>query len=82
MSRCAHSDPPDIMRKAEVWLRESGIPESEWTGKKIRHAENTPGAMWESVIIDIERRGAEWVVTKIDRRPDPLDEPEGLRFVG
>ena len=46
---------------------------------RIRHAENTPGGRWESVVIDIERRGEEWWVTEIDRRADALpDEALGL----
>jgi hypothetical protein len=56
------------MSRAESWLRERGIPADRWSGMKIRHAENTPGGPWSSVIIDIERRGAEWIVTQIDRR--------------
>jgi len=39
---------------------------------KIRHAENTPGQRWSSVVIDIERRGEEWIVTQIDRRNESL----------
>lgn len=81
MTRCSHADPPEIMRKAEDWLRDQGVSDERWPGMKIRHAENTPGAMWASVIIDIERRGQEWIVTKIDRRDVALDGPEGLSVV-
>ena len=69
---CAHSDPPDIMAKAESWLRERGISDERWAGMKVRHAENTPGGPWVSVIIDIERRNGEWIVTQIDRRFEAL----------
>jgi hypothetical protein len=69
---CSHTDAPDIMRKAEEWLRGRGITEDRWSGMKIRHAENTPGQRWSSVVIDIERRGAEWIVTQIDRRSETL----------
>ena len=69
---CSHTDAPDIMRKAEEWLRERGVSEDRWTGMKIRHAENTPGQRWSSVVIDIERRGEEWIVTQIDRRNESL----------
>ncbi len=64
------------MAKAEAWLRERGIPDERWTGMKVRHAENTPGGPWSSVVIDIERRGGEWIVTQIDRRFEPL--PPGI----
>ncbi|HUP45753.1 MAG TPA: hypothetical protein VM779_09600 [Thermoanaerobaculia bacterium] len=81
MAQCAHTDPPDVMRKAETWLREQGLSDQSWPGVVVRHAENTPGAMWESIVIEIERRGEGWVVTKLDRRKLPLDEPEGLSLV-
>lgn len=71
---CAHADPPDVMKKAEEWLNERGIPKNEWPGTRIRHAENTPGERWESVVIEIERRGDEWWVTNIDRRDAALPE--------
>ena len=67
---CDHTGPPDIMRKAEDWLRDRGVPEEKWSGMKFRHAENTPGQRWSSVVIEIERRGANWIVTAIDRRSD------------
>ena len=72
---CDHSDPPEVMERAEVWLRERGIPPEKWSGKRFRHAENTPNAKgWKSVVIEIERRDGEWIVTGIDRRPDPVTE--------
>ena len=80
-SRCEHKGPVEIMAMAEEWLREQGISEERWSGLKVRHAENTPGTMWESVVIDIERRGTEWIVTKLDRNREPLHEQEGLRLV-
>ena len=82
MSSCAHKNPPEIITEAENWLREQGIPPDRWTGLKVRHGENTPGTMWESVVIEIERRGPEWVVTRLDRNKAPLDEPAGLKLVG
>lgn len=79
---CAHSDPPDVMARAEEWLAKRGIPAERWGGMKIRHAENTPGGQWASVIIDIERRNGEWIVTQIDRRYESLEETNvGLSIV-
>ena len=69
---CDHANPPDIMLKAEEWLRSKGVPEERWPGMRFRHAENTPGQRWSSVVIDIERRGAQWIVTAIDRRSDTV----------
>ena len=69
------------MKKAEAWLLDRGIAQEKWPGMKIRHAENTPGTMWESVVIEIERRGPDWIVTKMDRRREALSEPEGLSVI-
>jgi len=72
---CDHTDPPEVFERAEGWLRDRGIPPERWSGMRIRHSENTPNAKgWKSVVIDIERRGGEWIVTGIDRRPESLTE--------
>jgi len=72
---CDHTDPPVVMERAEAWLRERGIPQEKWSGLRIRHAENTPNAKgWNSVVIEIERRNGEWIVTDIDRRQEVLNE--------
>ncbi len=63
------------MQRAEEWLRERGVPQDKWSGLRILHAENTPNAKaWKSVVIEIERRDGEWVVTDIDRRPEVLTD--------
>ncbi|PYQ54041.1 MAG: hypothetical protein DMF59_00085 [Acidobacteria bacterium] len=73
---CDHTDPPVVMQRAEEWLRKRGIPADQWSGLRIQHAENTPNAQgWKSVVIEIERRDGQWIVTDIDRRPDVVTEP-------
>jgi hypothetical protein len=71
---CEHTDPPEVMEKAEMWLRQRGIPPEKWGGMRIRHSENTPGSPWKSVVIEIERRNGEWIVTDIDRRQETVSE--------
>lgn len=72
---CDHTDPPVVMERAEEWLRQRGIPSEKWGGLRIRHSENTPNATgWKSVIIEIERRDGNWVVTSIHRRPEVLTD--------
>lgn len=69
------------MALAERWLEDRGLAPDRWPGLRIQHGENTPGTMWESVLIEIERRGGEWWVTRLDRRKEPLPENElGLRI--
>ena len=38
---------------------------------RFRWSENVDGGMWASVIVEIERRGEAWVVTRIDRKREP-----------
>ena len=78
MSNCAHLGPPEIIAMAEAWLGEQDVPAERWDGVKVRHAENTPGAMWESVVIDVERRGSDWIVTRLDRSRERFEGTTGL----
>jgi len=59
---------------AEAHLREAGVPESAWPGLRFRWAENLIGGMWASVVVEVERRGAQWIVTRLDRNAQPVDE--------
>lgn len=65
---------------AEEHLRERGIDAAQWPGLRFRWSENPEGGMWASVIVEIERRGEQWVVTRLDRRAEPVDET-GFRQV-
>lgn len=73
---CDHLDPKDVIALAETALRERGIAEERWAGAKFRSGENTPEGMWGSVVIDVERRGDQWVVTRLDRNKEPLPDGE------
>ena len=66
---------------AEERLRGEGLPESEWSGLVFGWGEDVTGSQWTSVYTEIERRGESWVVTKIDRRTEPIGEDEGLKRV-
>ena len=71
---CDHLGPPDIIAMAEDHLRPLDLPVERWRGARVRHAENTPGGMWASVVIELERRGDEWIVTRLDRNSEPVRE--------
>lgn len=80
---CEHAGPPEVMEMAERWLAERGVDRERWPGLRIHHGENTPGTMWASVVTEIERRGEQWWVTKIDRRKEALPANElGLHMTG
>ena len=76
---CDHLGPPEIITMAEKELRRRGIEEHSWPGAHVRHAENTPEGMWASVVIELERRADEWIVTRLDRNNAPVSET-GLRI--
>lgn len=71
---CDHLGGPELIDMAEAHLREGGVAPSE--GMRFRWSENPSGGMWKSVVVEIERRGGEWIVTRLDRNREPLPEPE------
>jgi hypothetical protein len=77
---CDHKGGPELIEMAEAHLREHGVPQEQWSGRRFRWAENLSDSMWASVIVEVERRGEQWVVVRLDRRADPVDET-GFRQV-
>ncbi len=79
---CDHVGPKELIEMAECELRTRGEAEVDWNGSKFRWTENTDGGFWTSVILEIERRGEEWVVVRLDRLKELQPETEtGLRAV-
>lgn len=73
---CDHLGGPELIEMAEKQLRTEGVPQSEWPGLRFRWSENLTGSMWASVIVEIERRGEQWIVTRLDRNGEALPEAE------
>lgn len=71
---CDHLGGPELIEMAEAHLRERGVAPAE--GMQFRWSENPGEGMWKSVVVEIERRGDEWIVTRLDRNREPLPEPE------
>ena len=67
---CDHKGGPELIEMAEAYLRSSDLAPAP--GMKFRWAENIAGGMWASVIVEIERRGEQWIVTRLDRRAEPV----------
>jgi hypothetical protein len=79
---CEHVGPVELIEMAEGKLRERGVDEAQWPGAIFRWSENVTGGTWASVILEVERRGEQWTVIRIERLPQPLPEGEtGLRRV-
>jgi hypothetical protein len=78
---CDHTGPHELIEMAERQLRERGVAEEHWPGLRFRFGENHDG-MFASVLTEIERRGDQWVVIRLDRNREPLPESElGLQAV-
>jgi hypothetical protein len=78
---CDHTGPQELMEIAERHLCERGVGEEQWAGLRFRFAENHDG-VFASVITEIERRGEQWIVVRLDRSNEALqDEELGLREV-
>lgn len=72
---CEHNGPVEVIAMAEQWLREHDVAEPRWPGSLFRWTENVTGGMWASVVIEVERRGEEWIVTRLDRNKETAAEP-------
>lgn len=67
---------------AETHLRKEGVPEGQWPGLRFRWSENPEEGMWASIVIEIERRGEQWIVTRLDRNRTPVAQDEtGFRAI-
>lgn len=71
---CDHKGGPELIEMAETELRDRGIDPRDWPGKRFRWAENLTEGMWASVVVEIERRGEQWVVTRLDRNQSAVTE--------
>jgi hypothetical protein len=70
---CDHAGPAEIIAMAEEELRASGEPPA--AGMRFRWAENHDG-YFASAVTEIERRGEEWVVVRLDRNREALPDGE------
>jgi hypothetical protein len=73
---CDHIGGPELIEMAEKHLSKQGLAAGSWPGLRFRWSENLTGGMWASVVVEIERRGDQWIVTRLDRNRDPLPSGE------
>src|SRR3954467_9158605 len=71
---CDHIGPAELIEMAEADLRERDVAPAE--GMRFRWSENPVDGMWASIVTEIERRGEEWIVTRLDRNREPLPDSE------
>src|SRR5947209_7837471 len=79
---CEHVGPPELIEMAERHLREASINEDEWPGHRFRWSENVADGTWASVMLEIERRNGDWIVTRLDRSAERISEDDaGFREI-
>jgi hypothetical protein len=71
---CDHIGPAELIEMAETDLRERKVTPAE--GMRFRWSENPDGGMWASIVTEIERRGEQWIVTRLDRNREPTPDGE------
>jgi hypothetical protein len=71
---CDHAGGPELIEMAERHLRDTSVPVGRWPGLRFRWAENLTDSMWASVVVEIERRGEQWIVTRLDRNAETVQE--------
>ncbi|MDP9194971.1 MAG: hypothetical protein M3P06_25020 [Acidobacteriota bacterium] len=71
---CDHKGAPELIEMAEAYLHDGNVNVAQWPGLRFRWAENLDGGMWASVIVEIERRGEQWIVTRLDRNKETVSE--------
>jgi hypothetical protein len=71
---CDHKGGPELIEMAEEFLRGGNVDLARWPGLRFRWSENLDGGMWASVTVEIERRGEQWIVTRLDRNKESLAE--------
>lgn len=69
---CDHIGGPELIQMAEEHLRANDIPETEWPGRRFRWSENPEDGMWASIVVEVERRGDQWIVVRLDRKEEKV----------
>jgi hypothetical protein len=73
---CDHTQPSEVARLGEEWLKSRAVPEAGWEGCRFGYGGDGGSGPFKSVYTEVERRGKAWVAVKLDRRKDAL--PPGL----
>jgi hypothetical protein len=74
--KCEHFQPADLVALAEKHLRESGVPEPAWEGRRFEWSGLIDSPPFKGLVLGCKRKDGAWTITKIDRRKDgvPLDQ--------
>lgn len=77
---CDHTQPAEVARLGEEFLRAKGVPEEAWSGCRFGFGGSGGSGPFKSVYTEVERRGPQWVAVKLDRlRTDLPPDRSGFR---
>jgi hypothetical protein len=80
--KCLHFQPADLIDLAERRLRETGVPEPEWEGRRFHWAGPIESPPFTGLVLQCKRKEGQWVLTKLDRRKDGVTAEEtGFREI-
>ena len=68
--KCLHFQPADLIEMTEKHLREAGIAEADWEGRRFHWAGPIDSPPFTGLVLQCKRKEGQWVLTKLDRRKD------------
>jgi hypothetical protein len=81
--KCLHLQPADLVEMAEKHLRETGVPESAWEGRRFYWGGPIDSPPFTGLVMECKRKNGDWALTRLDRRKDGVTPEEiGFREIG
>jgi hypothetical protein len=84
--KCTHFQPADLVALAERHLRDAGIPEADWDGRRFHWGGEIDSPPFNGLVLECKRKGGmngDWAITRLDRRKDGVPaEDIGFREIG
>lgn len=78
--KCVHFQPTDLCALAEQFLQKAGIPEADWEGRRFHWGGNIDSPPFQALVLGCTRRQGHWVITRLDRKKEPITAAdEGFR---
>ena len=78
--KCTHFQPADFTALVEKHLRETGIAEPGWEGRRFHWGVVIDSPPFKGLVMQCKRKEGHWALTKLDRRRDGITpEEEGFR---
>ncbi len=80
--KCTHFQPADLIALTEKHLRDAGVPESEWEGRRFEWGGPIDSPPFNGLVLGCKRKNGSWVIIRLDRRKDGVpDDQIGFREI-